>query len=92
MNRLQRNLKTMDVPLKVALKQHADSSFKKYNLLKVLNLSNSEYNAINNLSSSRNIVFVFHKSGKEDFVVLMNRDDYSKQMETLISDPAKLQQ
>ena len=51
MNRLQRNLKTMDVPLKVALKQHADSSFKNYNLLKVLNLSNSEYNAINNLSS-----------------------------------------
>ena len=41
----------MDVPLKVALKQHADSSFKNYNLLKVLNLSNSEYNAINNLSS-----------------------------------------
>ena len=92
MNRLQRNLKTMDVPLKVALKQHADSSFKNYNLLKVLNLSNSEYNAINNLSSSRNIVFVFHKLGKENFVVLMNRDDYSKQMETLISDPAKLQQ
>lgn len=31
------------------------------------------------------------KSGKGNSVVLMNRDDYIKEMESLMSDPAKFQ-
>ena len=50
-----RDIKTMDVPssdldiIKVALKEYVYSSFKKHNLLKELNLSKDEYNALKNL-------------------------------------------
>ena len=90
-----RDIKTMDVPssdlniIKVALKEYAYSSFKKYNFLKELNLSRDEYNALKNLSSLKNIII--QKSDKRNSVVLMNRDDYINRMETLISDPAKFQ-
>ena len=89
------DIKTMDVPssdlniIKVALKEYAYSSFKKYNFLKELNLSRDEYNALKNLSSLKNIII--QKSDKRNSVVLMNRDDYINRMETLISDPAKFQ-
>ena len=52
----------MDVPsndlqiIKEALKQHAESSFKKYNLLNELNLSKDEYNSLKNLSLLMNII------------------------------------
>ena len=54
--------RTMDVPsndleiIKEALKEHAESSFKKYNLLKELNLSKDEYNPLKNLSLLKNII------------------------------------
>ena len=57
-----RDKKIMDVPssdldiIKVALKEYAYSSFKKYNFLKELNLSRDEYNTLKNLSSLRNII------------------------------------
>ena len=60
--------------IKVALKEYAYSSFKKYNFLKKLNLSRDEYNALKNLSSLKNIII--QKSDKENSVVVMNRDDY----------------
>ena len=88
-----RDIKTMDVPLsdldiiKVALKEYACSSFKKYNFLKELNLSRDEYNALKSLSSLKNIII--QKSDKGKSVVLMNRDDYINRMETLILDPVK---
>ena len=75
--------------IKVALKEYAYSSFKKYNFLKKLNLSRDEYNALKNLSSLKNIII--QKSDKENSVVVMNRDDYINRMETLISDQAKFQ-
>ena len=75
--------------IKVALKEYAYSSFKKYNFLKKLNLSRDEYNALKNLSSLKNIII--QKSDKENSVVVMNRDDYINWMETLISDQAKFQ-
>ena len=84
----------MDIPssdleiIKVALKEYAYSSFKKYNFLKELNLSRDEYNALKNLSSLKNIII--QKSDKGNSVVLMNCDDYINQMETLISDPAEI--
>ena len=90
-----RDIKTMDVPssdldiIKVALKEYAYSSFKKYNFLKELNLSRDEYNALKNLSSLNNIII--QKSDKGNSVVLMNCDDYINRMDTLISDPAKYQ-
>ena len=75
--------------IKVALKEYAYSSFKKYNFLKKLNLSRDEYNALKNLSSLKNIII--QKPDKENSVVVMNRDDYINWMETLISDQAKFQ-
>ena len=57
-----RDTKIMDVPssdlhiIKVALKEYAYSSFKKYNFLKELNLSRDEYNTLKNLSSLKNII------------------------------------
>ena len=75
--------------IKVALKEYAYSSFKKYNFLKKFNLSRDEYNALKNLSSLKNIII--QKSDKENSVVVMNRDDYINWMETLISDQAKFQ-
>ena len=75
--------------IKVALKEYAYSSFKKYNFLKKLNLSRDEYNALKNLSSLKNIII--QKSDKENSVVVMNRDDYINWMETLISDQTKFQ-
>ena len=75
--------------IKVALKEYAYSSFKKYNFLQKLNLSRDEYNALKNLSSLKNIII--QKSDKENSVVVMNRDDYINWMETLISDQAKFQ-
>ena len=60
--------------IKVALKEYAYGSFKKYNFLKKLNLSRDEYNALKNLSSLKNIII--QKSDKENSVVVMNRDDY----------------
>ena len=92
---VSRDIKTMDVPssyldiIKVALKEYAYSSFKKYNFLKELNLSRDEYNALKNLLSLKN--FIIQRSDKGNSVVLMNRDDYINRMETLISDPAKFQ-
>ena len=68
--------------IKVALKEYPYISFKKYNFLKKLNLSRVEYNALKNLSSLKNIII--QKSDKENSVVVMNRDDYIKQLETLI--------
>ena len=85
----------MDVPsgdldiIKVALKEYAYSSFKKYNFLKELNLSRHEYNTLKKLSLLKNIII--QKSDKGNSLVPMNRDDYINQMETLISDQAKFQ-
>ena len=88
----------MDVPssdlgiIIVALKEYVCSSFKKYNFLRELNLSNllrDKYNALKILSSLKNIII--QKSDEGNSVVLMNRDHYINQMETLISDPAKFQ-
>ena len=90
-----RDIKIMDVPsgdldiIKVALKEYAYSSFKKYNFLKELNLSRHEYNTLKKLSSLKNIII--QKSDKGNSLVPMNRDDYINQMETLISDQAKFQ-
>ena len=89
------DIKTMDVPLndldiiKVALKKYAYTSFKKYNFFKELNWSRDECNTLKNLSSLKNIII--QKLDKGNSVVLMNRDDYINQMETLISDPARYQ-
>ena len=80
-----RDVRTMDVPssdldlIKVALKEQAYSSFKEYNILKELNLSRGEYNALKNLSAVKNINI--QKSDKRNIVVLMNRDDYINRME-----------
>ena len=90
-----RNVKTMDVAssdlgsIKVALEEYAYSSFREYNFLKELNLSTDEYNALKKLSSLENIII--QKLDEKNSVVLMNRDDYLNQIETLISDPAKFQ-
>ena len=83
----------MDIPssdldiIKVALKEYAYSSFRKYSFLKELNLSRDKYSALKNLSSLKNIII--QKSDKGNSVALMNRDDYINRMETLISNPAK---
>ena len=85
----------MDVPssdldiIKVALKEYAYSSFKKYNFLEELNLSRDEYNALKNLFSLKNIII--QKSDKGNSVVLIKPYDYINRMETLISDQAKFQ-
>ena len=89
-----RDIKAMDVPssdldiIKVALKEYAYGSFKKYDFLKELNLSRDEYNALKNLLSLKNII---QKSDKGNSVVLIKPYDYINRMETLISDQAKFQ-
>ena len=81
-------LSDLDI-IKVALKEYAYSFFKKYNFLKELNLLRDEYNTLKNLLSLKNIII--QKSDKGNSVVLMDRNDCINRMETLISDPAKLQ-
>ena len=72
----------MDVPssdlqiIKEALKEHAESSFKKYNLLKELNLSKDEYNPLKNLSLLKNIII--YKQDMKNSVFLLNHGDYIK--------------
>ena len=89
------DIKTMDFLssdldiIKVALKEYTCSSFKNYNFSKELNFSWDKYNALKNLSSSKNIII--QKSDKGNSAVLMNRDDHINLMETLISDAAKSQ-
>ena len=90
-----RDIKAMDVPssdldiIKVALKEYAYGSFKKYDFLKELNLSRDEYNALKNLLSLKNVII--QKSDKGNSVVLIKPYDYINRMETLISDQAKFQ-
>ena len=57
--------------------------------MKELNLLRDEYNTLKNLLSLKNIII--QKSDKGNSVVLMDRNDCINRMETLISDPAKLQ-
>ena len=92
---IYQDIKTMDVPssdldiIKVALKKNAYSSFKKYNFWEELNLSRDDYNALQNLSSLKNIII--QKSHQGNSAVLMNRNDYINRMETFISDQTKFQ-
>ena len=64
--------------LKVDLKRIAYSSFKKYNFLRELNLSQPEYEALKKLSANKDIII--HKSDKGNSVVIVNRSDYLERM------------
>ena len=75
--------------LKVDLKKIAYGSFKKYNFLRELNLSQEEYNSLKKLSSNKDIVI--QKSDKGNSVVIVNREDYLKRMQELVDDPAKFE-
>ena len=74
---------------KVNLKKVAFSSFKRYNFLKELNLSKSEYDALKNLSANKDIVI--QKSDKGNSVVIVNRDDYIKRMQDMVNDESKFE-
>ena len=75
--------------LKVNMKKIAYSSFNKYNFLKELNLSRSEFRALKNLSSNKDIII--HKSDKGNSVVIVNRIDYLRRMQELVDDETKFE-
>ena len=78
----------MDI-LKVDLKKIAYSSFNNYNFLKELNLSLPEYQALQRLSSNKDIVI--HKSDNGNSVVLVNRTDYLSRMQEMVDDTTKFE-
>ena len=64
--------------LKVDLKRIAYASFNRYNFLRELNLSLPEFQALENLSSNKDIVI--HKSDKGNSVVIVDKKDYKKNL------------
>ena len=75
--------------LKLDLKKIAYSSFNRYNFLKELNLSKTEYESLKKLSSNKDIVI--QKSDKGNSVVIVNREDYLKRMQEMVDDGSKFE-
>ena len=75
--------------VKTKTKDAALTSFRNYNANLPRNLSDEEFKALQSLS--KNTSLVVQKSGKENSVVIVDKDICLKNMELLLSDKAKFE-
>ena len=73
--------------LKVEIKREAFSSYDNYSFWDELNISKEEHKALKSLSTNKDLII--QKSGKGNSVVLLNRNDYIKRMNEMLSDSSK---
>ena len=73
--------------LKVDTKREAFSSYDNYSFWDELNISKEEHKALKSLSTNKDLII--QKSDKRNSVVLVNRNDYIKQMNEMLTDSSK---
>ena len=70
--------------LKVEIKREAFSSYDNYSLWNEINISKEEHVALKGLSTNNDLII--QKSDKGNSVVLLNRNDYIKRLNKMLSD------
>ena len=73
--------------LKVEIKREAFSSYDNYSFWDELNISKEEHVALKGLSANNDLII--QKSDKGNSVVLLNRNDYIKRLNEMLSDSNK---
>ena len=73
--------------LKVEIKGEAFSSYDNYSFWDELNISKEEHVALKGLSANKDLII--QKSDKGNSVVLLNRNDYIKRLNEILSDSSK---
>ena len=73
--------------LKVEIKREAFSSYDNYSFWDELNISKDEHVALKAFSANNNLII--QKSDKGNSVVLLNRTDYIKRLNEMLSDSSK---
>ena len=73
--------------LKVEIKREAFSSYDNCNFWAELTISKEEHKALKSLSANKDLII--QKSDKGNSVVLLNRSDYIKRMNEMLSDSSK---
>ena len=73
--------------LKVEIKREAFSSYDNYSFWDELNISKEEHKTLKSLSTNKDLII--QKSDKGNSVVLLNRNDYIKRMNEMLSDSSK---
>ena len=73
--------------LKVEIKREAFSSYDNYSFWDELNISKEEHVALKGLSANNDLII--QKSDKGNSVVLLNRNDYIKRLNEMLSDSSK---
>ena len=73
--------------LKVQIKREAFSSYDNYSFWDELNISKEEHLALKRLSTNNDLII--QKSDKGNSVVLLNRNDYIKRLNEMLSDSSK---
>ena len=76
--------------VKTEIKKETYSSFDNYNFWSELNISKEDFLALKGLSSNK--VIILQKADKGNSVVLVNKVDYTKRMEELLSDASKFKE
>ena len=74
-------------PLKFEIKREAFSSYDNYSFLDELNISKEQRLALKGLSTNNDLII--QKSDKGNSVVLLNRNDYIKRLNEILSDSSK---
>ena len=92
---LFRDINTNEMPnedrefIKTRLKDSAFTSFQLYNYNSEINLTKNERLALNNLSSSKNMII--QRSDKGNSIVLLDKDKYLEGMSKILSNNAKFE-
>ena len=73
--------------LKVEIKRETFSSYHNYSFWDELNISKEEHVALKGLSANNN--FIIQKSDKGNSVFLLNRNDYIKRLNEMLSNSSK---
>ena len=73
--------------VKVKIKREAFSSYDNYSFWDELNISKEEHVALKGLSANNDLII--QKSDKGNSVVLLNRNDYIKRLNEMLSDSSK---
>ena len=73
--------------LKVEIKRESFSSYDNYSFWDELNISKEEHLALKDLSANNDLII--QKSDKGNSVVLLNRNDYIKRLNEMLSDSSK---
>ena len=75
--------------IKIQLKKAAFSCFDNYKFFKELNLTKTEFSLLKKLKSQQDLII--QKSDKSNSVVILDKTDYIKKMEDLLTDTTKFE-